>query len=447
MRKLGFTKSAQWADIIAKAKRLIQSGNVTIVHNGPTYVQGHVVGDHGQYTTEISRTDPRSNIIEQWQCECPWSQFAFQRTRKWKKYEGRPCSHVMATYWKGKSTPLDEGSYDPNDPDSYNKLFQRFKPFTEDERIQEKVRPGEQVPMDIGEQQADEGDLEGLEQWRSVSPEDQHQMEGPSIPQQRQDILDRSKGKPVPTQQQIALPNQPQVPQGPEQPAQREQLQLFPINPIVPPGQAPPAVSVPGGRPPTPGNPIGIPNAFSKYIPVIAVKTSTFYYGADDFEQQVQALLQSGQRAIVQLRQPQTLEQRGGKIPMPGAQPFDVNGEGVSKYRTLDLGYDPDLGQRVRADETREEGKGGAPEQRGVYSEAARGRRGEIVDIEPMLKQVRVHIPLNESDRLHPHYLDGWVHYDDVLLTTGVKPPFWKKPWDGGEDVTTSSWKLSKVSK
>lgn len=103
-----FEKTADWTDIMAKAKRLIQSGNVTLLRNGYNIVVAHVVGDHGEYTSEISRDDPNSRVITQWTCECPWDQFAFQRTRKWKKYEARPCAHVLAAYWKSLGTPLDE---------------------------------------------------------------------------------------------------------------------------------------------------------------------------------------------------------------------------------------------------------------------------------------------------------------------------------------------------
>lgn len=102
------TKLGAWADIMQKAKRLIQSGQVSVLRNGWHNVVGHVIGDHGEYITEISREDPNSRTLTQWQCECPWSQYAWQRTRQWKKYEGRPCAHVMALYWKSLATPLDD---------------------------------------------------------------------------------------------------------------------------------------------------------------------------------------------------------------------------------------------------------------------------------------------------------------------------------------------------
>jgi hypothetical protein len=91
-----------------KAKRLIQTGNVTLLRNGYNTIVANVIGDHGQYQSEISRDDPQSRAITQWTCECPWDQFAFQRTRQWKKYEARPCAHVLAAFWKSQSAPLDE---------------------------------------------------------------------------------------------------------------------------------------------------------------------------------------------------------------------------------------------------------------------------------------------------------------------------------------------------
>lgn len=101
-------KTAAWPDIMAKAKRLVQSGNVTLLRNGTNNVVAHVIGDHGEYQCEISRDDPNSRAITQWTCECPWDQYAFQRTRQWKKYEGRPCAHVLAAYWKSLATPVDD---------------------------------------------------------------------------------------------------------------------------------------------------------------------------------------------------------------------------------------------------------------------------------------------------------------------------------------------------
>lgn len=101
-------KEADWNDIEAKAKRLIQSGKVHILRNSPEFVVAHVEGDHGDYTSEITRQDPTSQAISLWSCGCKWDQFAWQRTRQWKKYEGRVCSHVLAAFWLAQTMPMDE---------------------------------------------------------------------------------------------------------------------------------------------------------------------------------------------------------------------------------------------------------------------------------------------------------------------------------------------------
>ncbi len=65
-------------------------------YQGPVY-NFEVIGDH---TYVIAPGIASLN--------CKWDQFAWQRTRQWKKYEGRCCSHVLATYWQGLGTPFDE---------------------------------------------------------------------------------------------------------------------------------------------------------------------------------------------------------------------------------------------------------------------------------------------------------------------------------------------------
>jgi SWIM zinc finger len=97
-----FAKVAAWKDLMEKAKRIKDQGRVHILNNQPDHVVGRVEGDHGTYTTQIWRQDPNSRAITMWDCECPWDQYAWQRTRQWKKYEGRPCSHTLALFWSAQ---------------------------------------------------------------------------------------------------------------------------------------------------------------------------------------------------------------------------------------------------------------------------------------------------------------------------------------------------------
>lgn len=242
-------KTAAWPDIMAKAKRLIQSGNVTLLRNGYNTVVAHVIGDHGEYQCEISRDDPTSRAITQWTCECPWDQFAFQRTREWKKYEGRPCAHVLAAYWKSLATPLDEDvapgqegrpgmPMAPGVPRSFSPVMQPGPSvMTPQQGIEQGYQPslpmqgnpgGEAVPMP-GQDQTFEGPY----------------MQGMGMP----------PTSPMPMAPPPSMMPPLMAPPGesgiiPPQPMGMEQMQL--------------PVSVPGGRPgPYPANPIQQPGTFS----------------------------------------------------------------------------------------------------------------------------------------------------------------------------------------
>lgn len=217
-------KQATWDDIMAKSKRLIQSGNVQLLRNGYNIIVAHVIGDHGDYTCEISRDDPNSRAITQWTCECPWDQYAFQRTRQWKKYEARPCAHVLAAYWKSLGTPLDED-----------------------------VPPGQEgrppMPPPSGTPQGYGPGTPG-----GMPP-------GPLLPQM--------PNEPVPAPETI--PNVPGIPNIGPPPSQTAPFMAPPgENQIIPPfpgigPEALPPISIPGGKPPTPYNPIQQPGTFSSW--------------------------------------------------------------------------------------------------------------------------------------------------------------------------------------
>lgn len=97
-----------WPGIMEKAQRLRDNGQVQITLNEQNHVVGTVRGDHGVYQTEIWRDDPNSGTITLWNCDCPWSDYSWGRTRQWRKYEGRPCSHTLALYWTALATPVQD---------------------------------------------------------------------------------------------------------------------------------------------------------------------------------------------------------------------------------------------------------------------------------------------------------------------------------------------------
>lgn len=222
-------RHASWVDIMAKAKRLMQSGNVTVLRNGYNNIVGHVVGDHGEYNTEIGRDDPESRTITTWQCECAWDQYAWQRTRQWKKYEGRPCAHVLALYWTGLGMPLDDHN------------------------------PEEHGPLEPGQKQGPPP-VPGPHGGPSVIPNIQPQsVPGPP---KTPGPPSGTQGPPSPSgpaQAPMAPPSAPGV--LPPSPMEQLQMQMPPMPGQTPNGMpAPPnSVSVPGARMPSPFNPIQYP--------------------------------------------------------------------------------------------------------------------------------------------------------------------------------------------
>lgn len=404
---------AAWADVAAKAKRLVQQAKVTILHNGPNYVMAHVVGDGtdnggepDEHEVEISRHDPASQIIEQWNCNCAWAQYAFDRTRKWKKFEGRVCSHVLATYWKSRSTPLDLEGQEPG--------FQ--------------VGPGQkQAPVTPGQQA-----LPGMTPDDLKAQQDQTVQDESALPAGEAPPPTPNTPSQLPSTQQITIPNQPVSPYTvpkevqPSQP-QFQQLHLFDIT--APPGMQPTPmatpVSVPGGAPPTPGNPVQFPGTFSHFIPILRFKTADFIYATDALTDYFETQRAASKPIYVVLNNAVALEQSGGKIPIPGAMPYGVSSENIPLYKVLDLGWNPQTQKRENADVNVLQG---APEQTGLYSDVPPNRRGEVLDFDPSLRMAYVVIPLDYPEggdvRLHPHSLKGWVDYADIRPAPSARSPW-----------------------
>lgn len=236
-------KASSWEEIMSKAKRLIDSGNVTILRNGYNNIVAHVVGDHGEYNVEIGRDDPNARAITTWQCECPWDQYAWGRTRQWKKYEGRPCSHVMAAYWSSFASPLDQ-EYDPN---------------TGQPMPHPSTTPGQKMGPEQGQLPFSDGPMSDMppapDQQTSFDPQgDQMALPGMGP--------DGMQQPPTPgTQAPMAPPGAPGV----LPPAPMDQMQMM-MQPPPPPGTTPAgapgppnSVSVPGARIPTPFGPVQYP--------------------------------------------------------------------------------------------------------------------------------------------------------------------------------------------
>jgi hypothetical protein len=91
----GFEFTAAWRDVVAKAQRLRNAGRVRITAAATGYVIGEVGGDHDVYESGIQHYPGRPQSIFTWACGCPWASF-HQDASLGGRYNGRPCSHVMA---------------------------------------------------------------------------------------------------------------------------------------------------------------------------------------------------------------------------------------------------------------------------------------------------------------------------------------------------------------
>ena len=102
-RKLasGIVVEGSWTDVQSKAQRIYKDGGVRIISVTGPYIAGNVKGSEGVYETTLQRGP--SGSIDQWTCSCPWFAYSFGRSGRWKKYEGRMCSHALALQYKAQS--------------------------------------------------------------------------------------------------------------------------------------------------------------------------------------------------------------------------------------------------------------------------------------------------------------------------------------------------------
>lgn len=224
-----FRKTADWNEIMDKAKRLMQSGAVRLLRVGYNNIVAKVKGDHGTYQCEIFRQDPSSRAITGSDCECGWGEFQNQpRTREFKQYQDRPCSHILAAFWSAQNMATDEENH-PSNPQG-----------------------GPGSPGDGGDGM---GPPPGFEDpaSRSFGP-DEAEGFSPSA---------EGTGPPGGAGGSTGPP--PTMPGNMGQPA--DVLPQFPMAQLPPPNPA----SIPGLKGPTPTDPIALPagpgGAFSSYQP------------------------------------------------------------------------------------------------------------------------------------------------------------------------------------
>lgn len=96
-----FHVTSAWSDVRAKAKRIRSEGGIHIISNSGPYLVAEVQGDTQVYQTTIIRHSGLS--VDMWECGCKWAQYSWGRSGRWKRYEGRMCSHALALTYEAQS--------------------------------------------------------------------------------------------------------------------------------------------------------------------------------------------------------------------------------------------------------------------------------------------------------------------------------------------------------
>jgi prophage maintenance system killer protein len=377
LRRHSSYKEAAWADVMAKAKRLILEGNVTLHRNGWNNIVATVAGDHGVYEVEAGRDDPHSRVVTTWRCDCPWGHFSRDRTRQWKKLEGRLCSHALSMLWKGEATPLDDDATEE----------QRAAPG----RMQQ-GQPGQNMPLDRGQLQEYDPMAQGIQNPYEVAPPQTGTSEqpgnvpyAPSLPQPPQIPLQRrfDPNDPSPTQQPSAI---------------EDMLKNYP-------GSSGLGVS-----------PFQLEEQLRAKFPSLFSKVAK----PGDFDA-IHAILHPepgmnrGKDPVVRLKRSVQGEFQGGKYPIPSATPID-NHYGFPLYHWKEMGWDPETNTQAWPPST-------GPTRTDTFGVIPAGARAIVMNTSPMTRQVYISWSTNFAE-LHPHAVTAWVEESDIDLVQGAKDPY-----------------------
>lgn len=104
-----FHRTAHWNDVRDKATNIRQSGGVRIISATDAAVTAEVAGETNIYQSSIEFV-PGTRQIGMWHCGCAWANYSWARSGRWKKYEGRKCSHVTALAFEIQSQEYGGGT-------------------------------------------------------------------------------------------------------------------------------------------------------------------------------------------------------------------------------------------------------------------------------------------------------------------------------------------------
>ena len=97
-----FHVTASWRDVQQKAKRIREKSGVKVISVAGTYIVAEVQGDTNTYETRLQRM-AGSSAVAMWECGCKWATYSWGRSGRWKKYEGRMCSHALALTYEAQA--------------------------------------------------------------------------------------------------------------------------------------------------------------------------------------------------------------------------------------------------------------------------------------------------------------------------------------------------------
>lgn len=103
--ELGWHFTAAWVDVQAKARRIRREGGVKILVAQGGYVVGEIQGDTAVYESRIQYV-PGTKKQADWHCGCKWGAYSWGRSKPFRKFEGRNCSHVLALQYEAQARAM-----------------------------------------------------------------------------------------------------------------------------------------------------------------------------------------------------------------------------------------------------------------------------------------------------------------------------------------------------
>lgn len=104
-----FEYTAAWSDVQTKAAGIRRDGGVKIIASTDHTITAEIQGTTAVYQTTLMR-QPGTKRTALWECGCAWAAYSWGRSGRWKRFEGRMCSHALALTYEAQSQEWGGGS-------------------------------------------------------------------------------------------------------------------------------------------------------------------------------------------------------------------------------------------------------------------------------------------------------------------------------------------------